>query len=105
MNQRTGTANAPARNAPAMNGSANRPANGAVNQRTGTPNGPVHDSPAMNGRPSTMPNTSAVSPRQRELSQNRPPSAMPNAARTPNGTMGNSTSHRAGHSSRAWEEQ
>jgi hypothetical protein len=108
MNQRTGTPNAPVRDTPAMNGSANRPANGAVNQRTGTPNGPVHDSPAMNGnRPSSEPNISpAVSPRQRDLSQNRPPSAMPNSsARTPNPAMGNAASQRAGNSSRTWEAQ
>jgi len=73
MNQRVGTANAPARDTPAMNGTANRPANGAMNQRTGTPNAPAHDTPATNGRPASSPNTSAVSPRQRELSQNRPP--------------------------------
>jgi len=60
-----------------VNSPANRPANGAMNQRTGTPNAPAHDTPAMNGRPATTPNTSAVSPRQRELSQK--PAALGNA--------------------------
>jgi hypothetical protein len=47
-----------------------------------------------------------VSPRQRDLSQNRPPSAMPNSsARTPNPAMGNAASQRAGNSSRTWEAQ
>ena len=105
MNQRTGTPNAPARNAPVMNGPANRPANGAMNQRTGTPNSPVHDSPAMNGRSTSTPNTSAVSPRQRDLSQNRPPSAMPNSSRTSNATMSNNAPQRAGNSQRVWEAQ
>ena len=105
MNQRVGTANAPARDTPAMNGTANRPANGAMNQRTGTPNAPAHDTPATNGRPASSPNTSAVSPRQRELSQNRPPSAMPNSPRTSNATMGNTAPQRAGSSQRIWEAQ
>jgi len=105
MNQRTGTPNAPARNAPVMNGPANRPANGAMNQRTGTPNSPVHDSPAMNGRSTSTPNTSAVSPRQHDLSQNRPPSAMPNSSRTSNATMSNNAPQRAGNSQRVWEAQ
>jgi hypothetical protein len=88
-----------------VNSPANRPANGAMNQRTATPNAPVHNSPAMNGRPTNSPNSSAVSPRQRELSQNRPPSAMPNAARTPNAATGNTTSPRASNSPRTWEAQ
>src|SRR5467141_3481339 len=105
VNQRTGTPNAPARTTPGMNSPANRPANGAMNQRTGTPNAPAHDTPAMNGRSATTPNTSAVSPRQRELSQNRPPSAMPSSPRTSNAAMGNTASQRAGSSQRVWEAQ
>jgi len=88
-----------------MNGPANRPANGAMNQRTGTANVPAHDTPAMNGRPASTPNTSAVSPRQRELSQNRPPSAMPNSPRTSNAAMGNTASQRAGSNQRVWQAQ
>ena len=88
-----------------VNNPANRPANGAMNQRTATPNAPAHNAPAMNGRPTNSPNSSAVSPRQRELSQNRPPSAMPNAARTPNAPTGNAASPRAGNSPRTWEAQ
>src|SRR6266481_9253623 len=88
-----------------VNNPANRPANGAMNQRTATPNAPAHNAPAMNGRPTNSPNSSAVSPRQRELSQNRPPSAMPNAARTPNAPTGSTASPRAGNSPRTWEAQ
>src|SRR5229473_2667664 len=88
-----------------VNSPANRPANGAIDQRIATPNAPAHNTPAMNNRPSNAPNTSAVSPRQRELSQNRPPSAMPNPARTPNASTGNAASPRAGNSPRTWEAQ
>jgi len=105
MNQRVGTPNAPARDTPAMNSPANRPANGAMNQRTGTPNVPAHDTPAMNGRPASTPNSSVVSPRQHELSQNRPPSAMPSSPRTPSATMGNTASQRVGSSQHIWEAQ
>jgi hypothetical protein len=106
MNQRTATPNVPAHNTPAVNGPANRPPNGAMNQHTFTPNTPAHNAPAMNGRPTTSaPNSSAVSPRQRELSQNRPPSAMPNSTRTPNAAVNNTASQRAGNSPRTWEAQ
>jgi hypothetical protein len=91
-------------NAP-VNSPANRPANGAMNQRSATANVPAHNAPAMNGRPTNSPNTSAVSPRQRELSQNRPPSAMPNSGRTPNTAVGNTGSQRPGNSPRTWEAQ
>jgi uncharacterized membrane protein YgcG len=91
-------------NAP-VNSPANRPANGAVNQRTATPNAPAHNAPVMNGRPTSTPNTSPVSPRQRELSQNRPPSAMPNSSRTPNASVGNTATQHSGNSPRTWEAQ
>jgi hypothetical protein len=106
MNQHTFTPNnAPAHNAPAVNGPANRPANGAINQHSFTPNAPAHNAPAVNNRPTNSPNTSSVSPRQRDLSQNRPPSAMPNSARTPNAPVGNTASQRPGNSTRVWEAQ
>jgi hypothetical protein len=106
MNQRTATPNAPAHNAPAMNSPANRPANGAMNQHTATPNAPAHNAPAMNGHPTNSPNTPAASPRQRDLSQNRPPSAMPNTSRTPNSPMSNNNaSPRASNSPRTWDAQ
>jgi hypothetical protein len=106
MNQHTATPSAPAHNSPTMNSPANRPANGAMNQHTATPNAPAHNAPAMNGQPTNSPNNSAVSPRQRELSQNRPPSAMPNAARTPNSPMSSNTpSPRASNSPRTWAAQ
>ena len=105
MSQRIGTPNAPVHNTPAMNAPANRPANGAMNQRTATPNAPAHDSPATNGRSSSTPNTSASSPRQRDLSQNRPPSAMPNSSGPSNSAMGNIASQRAGNSQHTWAAQ
>ena len=47
---------------------------------------------------------SGVTARQRELSQNRPPSAMPNGNRSTNGPAGNSNLSRAGNG-RTWEAQ
>src|SRR5207248_5994953 len=47
---------------------------------------------------------SGVTARQRELSQNRPPSAMPNGNRSTNGPAGNSNLARAGNG-RTWEAQ
>jgi hypothetical protein len=88
-----------------VNSPANRPANGAMNQRTATPNAPAHNAPAMNGRPTSTPNSSTVSPRQRELSQNRPPSAMTNSSRTPNAAVNNTVPQRAGNNPRTWEAQ
>ncbi len=87
-NQRAATQqNMPTHNTPSIN---NRPGN----------------TPAMNSRPSNAPGTSQMtSPRQRELSQNRPPSAMNNSSRTSASVMGNTTSQRAGNSPRNWEAQ
>jgi uncharacterized protein DUF6600/FecR-like protein len=62
------------------NGSFNRPANGGAIRSV--PGSQSHDSRAMNGRPD-------ISPRQRDLSQNRPPSAMGNSQRMPDSRMGN----------------
>src|SRR5690349_19913907 len=47
---------------------------------------------------------SGVTGRQRELSQNRPPSAMPNGSRSANGPAANSNLARAGNG-RTWEAQ
>ena len=92
-------------NAP-VNNSVNRPANGAMNQRPGTPNAPTRNTPALNGRPANTPGTSTLSPRQRDLSQNRPPSAVPNSARTPNNAAtSNNAPQRASNSPRTWEAQ
>jgi hypothetical protein len=88
-----------------VNSSVNRPANGAMNQHTATPSAPAHNAPAINNRPTNSPSTSAGSPRQRELSQNRPPSAMPNATRTPNASTGNAASPRVSNSPRTWQAQ
>jgi len=76
----------PARNnAPASN---NRPGN----------------SPAMSGRFNNTPATSQMT-RQRELSQNRPPSAMTNSNQASASVAGNTASQRAGSSPRTWEAQ
>src|SRR6266853_1468767 len=87
MNQRLATQqNMPARNnAPTSN---NRPGN----------------APVMNGRLNNTPATSQMT-RQRELSQNRPPSAVSNSNRTSASVMGNATSQRVGNSPRTWEAQ
>jgi len=69
------------------NGSFNRPANGGAmgDRRMG---------PGVQGRPGSFPGATGTSPRQRDLSQNRPPSAMGNSQRLPNSTMGNNTPQR-----------
>jgi hypothetical protein len=88
------TGNAPVNssvNRPA-NGAMNRPANSGMNQHSITPNAPAHNAPAIDNHAGSTPNASSVTPRQRELSQNRPPSAMPN-------------SQRSGNNPRAWEAQ
>jgi hypothetical protein len=87
------------------NGSFNRPANGgAMSDRRSVPGSQSHDPGAMNGRPDASPRTTGISPRQRELSQNRPPSAIGNSQRMPNST-GNNPSQRSGNSPRTWEAQ
>jgi hypothetical protein len=73
---------------------SNRPANGAMNQRAATPTAPAHNGPAMNSRPGSLPGTPGISPRQRDLSQNRPPSAMGNSQRMPNSTFGSNPPQR-----------
>ena len=91
----------------AVSSGVNRPSNGAdraMNQRPSTPNSPARQAPAINSHAGSMPN-SGVTARQRELSQNRPPSAMPNAARTPNSTSGNNAPQRGANTSRTWEAQ
>jgi hypothetical protein len=70
--------------------SGNSPVTGMAGQRTGSSN----ERPAMNGRSSNAANNSQMTPRQRELSQNRPPSAM-----------GNQSSQGAGRNGRTWEAQ
>jgi hypothetical protein len=83
----------------------NRPANGVRNQGSMTPTSPAHNTPAMNGRPGALPSNSTVSPRQRDLSRDRPPSAIGNSQRMPNSTFGNNPSQRAGNNTRTWEAQ
>jgi hypothetical protein len=94
-------------NSPAS-GASTRPAVGAMNQRPGTSNGPAHNMPMTNGRTGNAPISGANTPRQRDLSINRPPSAMPNSARpsTSNSTMNNNgPQSRGGNSPRTWQAQ
>jgi hypothetical protein len=96
VNQRAGTQNMPTRNAPTMN---NRPGSvPGANNRQG-------NGPAMNNRPGNMPNNSGTGSRQRDLSQNRPPSSVSNSNRTSASVTGNGASQRAGNSQRTWEAQ
>jgi hypothetical protein len=116
------------------NGSFNRPSSGgAIGDRRVGPSVQGHDAPANNRRPGSFPGATGNSPRQRDLSPNRPPSAignsqrMPNSTtgsppqrgfsqdrppssignsqRMPNSTMGNNAPQRPGTNSRAWEAQ
>jgi hypothetical protein len=113
------------------NGSFNRPSSGgAIGDRRVGPSVQGHDAPANNRRPGSFPGATGNSPRQRDLSPNRPPSAignsqrMPNSTtgsppqrgfsqdrppssignsqRMPNSTMGNNAPQRPGTNSRAW---
>jgi hypothetical protein len=83
----------------------NGPANSAMNQHSGTPTAPSHNNPAVNSRPGNTPGSSQLTPRQRELSQSRPPSAVTNSGRTPSAAAGNTGSQRPGNGSRTWEAQ
>ena len=69
-------------------------------------NAPIHGSARTNAgvesRPGNAQANSGMTARQRELSQNRPPSATPN--RPVNGPAGNNSS-RPGNNSRTWEAQ
>ncbi len=97
------------------NGALNRPTNSGANQRAVTQNMPSHNAPTANNRPGNTPTTnsrpgnlpssSGMTPRQRELSQNRPPSSVTNSSRTSAPTVGNTASQRAGNSPRTWEAQ
>jgi hypothetical protein len=92
----------------------------STNGRFGNAPGNSATTPSQN-RPSAMPNSngssstsghfgnapsnSATTPRQRQLSENRPPSAMPNTGRSTNSPTGNNSAQRAGNNSRSWEAQ
>jgi hypothetical protein len=93
-------------NTPA-NGGVNRPANGEMSQRRVDSGAQTHDAPTIHGRPGPGASAGAtgISPRQRELSQNRPPSATGNSQRMPNSTMGNNPAQRPGNNPRTWEAQ
>jgi len=70
--------------------SGNAPVSGMAGQRAGASN----ERPATNGRSGNVPSNSQMTPRQRELSQSRPPSAI-----------GNQPSQGAGRNGRTWEAQ
>ena len=86
-------------NAPANN-TMSHPQNGAMNQRASSSN-----APANVGRSTTMPNNEAMSARQRQLANNRPPSAMQNSSRTPSNTTSSNTPQRATNGTRTWAAQ
>src|SRR6266404_1767431 len=91
---------------PSGNGSFNRPANGgAMGDRRVGPDSQGRNGSANNGRTGSFSGATGTSPRQRDLSQNRPPSAMGNSQRMPNSTMGNNAPQRPGTNSRTWEAQ
>ena len=91
---------------PSGNGSFNRPANGSsMGDRRVGPGAQGHNAPANNGRAGSFPGATGTSPRQRDLSQNRPPSAIGNSQRMLNSTRGNNPAQRPGTNSRTWEAQ
>ncbi len=120
---------------PLGNGSVNRPANGGamIDRRVG-PGAQGHDATGNNGRSGAIPGATGISPRQRDFSQDRPPSAMGNSLRMldsrmgnngrqrgfsqdrppsstgnsqrmPNSPIGNNPSERPGNNPRTWEAQ
>ncbi|HYL64017.1 MAG TPA: DUF6600 domain-containing protein, partial [Candidatus Methylomirabilis sp.] len=86
-------------NAP-VNSATNRPMNGAANQRTFSPN-----APASAGRSTTMSNNEAMSARQRQLANNRPPSSMRNVPGPMTGTRDSNVPQRTANATRTWEAQ
>ena len=95
-----------------MNGRATTPGrfgNSSVHGTAGVnaraANSSVSGSARANGNAANSPANSGASARQRELAQNRPPSAMPNSNRSTNNTISNSGSQRPGNSTRTWEAQ
>lgn len=94
-----------------MNGSAttagrfgNSPANGTARVNGQFSNSGAGGNARANGRVENSPANSGMTPRQRELSQNRPPSAMPNSNRSTS-NMINNGQQRSGNNSRTWEAQ
>jgi hypothetical protein len=83
-----------------VNDAVSHQTNGTMNQRVSSSN-----APANAGRSTTVPNNEAMSARQRQLANNRPPSAMPNASRTPSNTTSNNMSQRAANGTRTWSAQ
>src|SRR5260370_30866022 len=70
------------------NGTLNRPSNNGTNQHSIAPTAPAHNAPTVSNHASGVSNTSNQTPRQRELSQNPPPSAVPHSPRTPRPPIG-----------------
>jgi len=91
---------------PSGNGSFNRPANGgATGDRRVGPDAPGRGASGNNGRPGSFPGATGTSPRQRDLSQNRPPSVTGNSQRMPDSRMDNNAPRRPGANSRTWDAQ
>jgi len=86
-------------NAP-VNGAVSHQTNGTMNQRVSSSN-----APANAGRSTTVPNNEAMSARQLQLANNRPPSAMPNTSRTPSNAANSNTPQRATNGTRTWQAQ
>jgi len=97
-----------ARTAPA-HGISHQPVqtfNGRATAGNRAGNSSIGGSARANGRFENSPSNSGLNSRQRELSQNRPPSAMPNSNRsTGTATNGAAGSNRPGNNSHVWEAQ
>jgi hypothetical protein len=103
-----GASHAPVRT---MNGNSitagrfgNSSANGTARVKGQFSDSGVRGNATANGRAGNFPANSGMTGRQRELSQNRPPSAMPNSNRATSNVMSNGP-QRSGSNSRTWEAQ
>ena len=92
--------------ASARMGNSRATANAGANARTGNSSvsGSARAGAGIENRSGNASANSGMTARQRELSQNRPPSAAPNANRSGNTPSGMS-SQRPGNNSRVWEAQ
>ena len=68
-------------------------------------NGSARANAGVGSRPGNPQANAGITARQRELSQNRPPSAMPNSNRSANGAAGNNSAPRPTNNTRTWEAQ
>jgi hypothetical protein len=82
----------------------NSPANGTARVNGQLGNSAAGGSARASQRVQNSPASSGMTARQRELSQNRPPSGMPNSNRTTSNVMSNGP-QRSGNNPRTWEAQ